>query len=598
LRDGPLHLQDVIDLGQLDQALDVRGVALHHLLQQGRGLLSLLPLQQPVHGGEQLGIGEVELLLQEVHPTHLDPGVLVGRVDLQEALEEGLRLLDLPGLDVGLAQARQQRHIVRRLLDRLLQVVGGPIVVLLNHVDPGQLLPQAGAPGVDLEPLLQHLQGFGQMALLAELQGNRDVLLDRLGAAALPGVDVGQLAPDLEVARVQLRHLLQDLGGVLGLAPLQVLVDHDLVLALGLHHEALLGIELGQLQIGIEDGRVELVDLLPHGDGTDQESVLRVEVGDLGVLLGSLAGAVDLGVEVPDLVDGVPVAGVLLDDLAIESDRLIEAARLLEAFGVLLQFDRVDSLGHSTLEPSPMLEQPPLACPPEGAAMDGRRTQRPNRFPMAGAAVPHVTRQTVAWKAAVPFPHQRVARHLGHDGGGGYGHRLSIAFHDPPLRQPEARDLESIHQQEVGNYGQAQDGSTQSEVGGLEDVDPVDLLHLGRPHRDGSGLAADAFRQRLPLARRQALGIVDAGAVEALGQNHGAGQDRPAQGPPPHLIGPGHGAKAQSPSLRFESEATSKLLTLVRQGSTTPLAGPGFHPQASSSCPERRAAASPGWRPP
>ena len=184
------------------------------------------------------------------------------------------------------------------------------------------------------------------MALLVQLLGDRDVLVDRLARAALAGVQVGELAADLEIAGIDLRHLLEDVAGLARLAPLDVLVDDDLVVALGLGHEALLRVEVGQAQVGLRRGGVELVDLAPDGDRLQEEAVLGVEVGDLGVLLARLPDLVHLGVQVADLVDGVPVARVVFDDLAVEDDGLVQPAPLLQLVRVLLDLDGVD-LGHS-----------------------------------------------------------------------------------------------------------------------------------------------------------------------------------------------------------------------------------------------------------
>ena len=179
-----------------------------------------------------------------------------------------------------------------------------------------------------------------------QLLRDGDVLVDGLARAALAGVEVGELAADLEIAGVDLGHLLEDVPGLARLAPLDVLVDDDLVVALGLHHEALLGVEVGQAEVRLGGRGVELVDLAPDRDGLQEEAVPGVEVRDLRVLLARLPDLVHLGVEVADLVDGVPVAGVVLHDLAVEDDGLVEPAPLLELVRVLLDLDGVD-LGHS-----------------------------------------------------------------------------------------------------------------------------------------------------------------------------------------------------------------------------------------------------------
>ena len=341
-----------VDLDQPVQGLHVRGVLLHDLLQERGRAVAVAALDQLLHQRLHLLVGAVELALQEVDARHLHAGVLVARVELEEPLEEGLRLLDLLGAEVGLSQAGHDLRVVGGALDRLLQVARRLVVVLLDEVDLAELEAQPAALGVDLEALLQDLERLRQVSLLRELFRDGDVLLHRLARVALARVEVGQLAADLEVARVDVRHLLEDIAGLAHLAALDVLVDDVLVLALGLHHEALLAVELGQVQVGIERGRIELVDLLPDGDGLEVEAVLGVEVRHLGVLLGRLAELVELGVEVADLVDDVPVARVVLDELLVETDGLLDLARLLELVRFLLDFDGID-LGHPSPRSSP-----------------------------------------------------------------------------------------------------------------------------------------------------------------------------------------------------------------------------------------------------
>jgi hypothetical protein len=108
---------------------------------------------------------------------------------------------------------------------RLFQEVHGLVVVLLDEVDPAQLQAQAPALGVDLEALLEDLQRFREVALLGQLLRDGDVLLDRLARIPFPRVEVGELAADLEVAGVDVRHLLEDIAGLAHLAALDVLVD-------------------------------------------------------------------------------------------------------------------------------------------------------------------------------------------------------------------------------------------------------------------------------------------------------------------------------------------------------------------------------------
>ena len=109
-------------------------------------------------------------------------------------------------------------------------------------------------------------------------------------------VEVGQLAPDLEVAGVDVRHLACSTSPASrGLAALDVLVDDDLVLALGLHHEALLRVQVRQAAgTGSSEDASSLLICFQMAIGLEQEAVARVEVGDLRVFADRLAVPVQL----------------------------------------------------------------------------------------------------------------------------------------------------------------------------------------------------------------------------------------------------------------------------------------------------------------
>ena len=343
--DRAVLAQEPVDLDQLVEALDVGGIPLDHLLEEDRRPLALLAFHEALDDGEELLVGLVELALEQVHPAHLGASLLVVGLALQEAFEDALGLGDALGPEIGLAQPGHGLGVVRGPVGGVLEALDGLLVVLLDDVDPGQLAAQPHALGVDPQALLQDLEGLGQVALPVQLVRDRDVLLDRLLRVAVAGVEVGELAPHLEVGRIDVRHLLEGVARLADLPALDVLVDHDLVLALGLDHEALLRVEIGQVDVGVEGARVELVDLLPDRDRLQEEAVPRVELRDLRVLAARFLVLVQPDVEVPDLLDRVPVPGVVVDELPVEQDGLVDAPRPLFLLGVLFDLDGID-LGH------------------------------------------------------------------------------------------------------------------------------------------------------------------------------------------------------------------------------------------------------------
>ena len=78
--------------------------------------------------------------------------------------------------------------------------------------------------------------------------------------------------------------------GIAVLAALDVLVDDVLVLALGLHHEALLGVEVRQLQVRLQGRVVRAVHFPQHLQaGLRPRAVEGVDVRRVVQLVGELA---------------------------------------------------------------------------------------------------------------------------------------------------------------------------------------------------------------------------------------------------------------------------------------------------------------------
>ena len=110
-----------------------------------------------------------------------------------------------------------------------------------------------------------------------------------------------------------------------------MVVREDLILALRVRREALLGVELGEALVDVEARGVEPVDPLVDRDPAQEEPVAREVLGDPGQVRDRLLVAVEARVEVPDLVQDVDVARRLLEDLQIILESRIDLT-LLEAF--------------------------------------------------------------------------------------------------------------------------------------------------------------------------------------------------------------------------------------------------------------------------
>ena len=115
---------------------------------------------------------------------------------------------------------------------------------------------------------------------------------------------------------------------------------------------------------------------------------------------------------------------------------------------------------------------------------------------VAARPVPLVPREPVAREACVHLVADPVARHLGHDRCGGDGRGDGVAVDDRPLRVGRLADGQGVDQQVVRRLGQVGQRLAHGELGGLQDVDPVDDLDLD---------AADTeWRRREPRSARTA----------------------------------------------------------------------------------------------
>ena len=150
----------------------------------------------------------------------------------------------------------------RRLDDRL-----RVLVVLRLEQRRDQRLDQLDVARVDLQRLFEDLHRLVEHAALEQHPPDAVVLLERVAGLIVLRVEVGQLDVDVDRVRIEIGDLAVDDQRVSGIAVLEVVVGQDLVLALRLHGQPLLRVEVGQLGVDVQLRRVKLVDFLVDGDG-------------------------------------------------------------------------------------------------------------------------------------------------------------------------------------------------------------------------------------------------------------------------------------------------------------------------------------------
>ena len=137
-------------------------------------------------------------------------------------------------------------------------------------------------------------------------------------------IEISQLDVDVDRVRIELGDFPVNRQRVPRIAMLEVVVGEDLVLALGLHRQALFAVEIGQLGVDVELGGIELVDLFVDGDGFEEEAVARIVIGDPAENLDRFIVAVDADPEVADAIQSVDIAGVVIEEAFVFFDRRLD----------------------------------------------------------------------------------------------------------------------------------------------------------------------------------------------------------------------------------------------------------------------------------
>ena len=134
---------------------------------------------------------------------------------------------------------------------------------------------------------------------------------------------------------------------------------------------------------------------------------------------------------------------------------------------------------------------------------------------------------------------------------------MAVAVHDRvvrPHRLLEAGDPEAVHE-DVVVAAEPGERTAHGEVGGMVDVEAIDLLDRGGADAHGEGPAADLRRERLALGGRERLGVADPrDAVGVDPDDHGGGHHGSAGRRDPDLVHAGHAGSAGAPQGAFAAK--------------------------------------------
>ena len=158
-------------------------------------------------------------------------------------------------------------------------------------------------------------------------------LLDRLGGHALFRVQLRELDPGRDVVGIEVDQLANRRQRLFGLTFAMEVGRDALEVLHRVRQQPQLAVQLGQLEVDVDQARVELEDLLVDRDGLEVEALLAVELRDLEIGLGRLGLGALFGVQVADLEPDADVLRVLLNDLEVLLDRLVGVTLLDELAG-------------------------------------------------------------------------------------------------------------------------------------------------------------------------------------------------------------------------------------------------------------------------
>ena len=108
-------------------------------------------------------------------------------------------------------------------------------------------------------------------------------------------------------------------------------------------------------------------------------------------------------------------------------------------------------------------------------------------------AVALVLAEAIFGKARAEVAHNRVARDLGNDTGGGDGETEAIAVDNGRLGKWKRENRQAVDKHVVGPEAEGFEGRAHCLVGGAENIDRIDLKRIDDSDGPGNCLVGDQF---------------------------------------------------------------------------------------------------------
>ena len=110
----------------------------------------------------------------------------------------------------------------------------------------------------------------------------------------------------------------------------------------------------------------------------------------------------------------------------------------------------------------------------------------------------------------IHLDHLAVATDLGQDRSRGYCRHPTIALDHRRTRHRQLWTAIAVDQCQSGCHAQPFDGALHGQHGGMQDIQPIDLLHLGAGDAPGQGLFANLVEQHFAARLGEFLRVVQA----------------------------------------------------------------------------------------
>jgi hypothetical protein len=235
---------------------------------------------------------------------------------------------------------------------------------------------------------LQNVFRGGQRATRAQRFGGGAENLPGFFLFSQPDINLGQLHPHGHVFRVHFEDLLEEPHRLFEVAILHEIFGDLQILRARVVEQPLLGVEFRQFQRCIH-ARLELGDLLVHGDALDGETLRGIRIAHRLEALDGLGGVAHARVEIADRVVDGQILGIVLEDFVVLSNGVLQLALLDKLFrgAENLLFVEAKTKRHKVRTPA-FFPSAPAHCPssdtervpnfsPGDSQTKPRRTTRP-----------------------------------------------------------------------------------------------------------------------------------------------------------------------------------------------------------------------------